>query len=80
MGQRTLGKYAALSVGVDQVGTWLFSLLSTRLETWNSRGTFVDLSLSWYEEFADLTTSEFVSEFAEEKPNIAWNGRKRGNS
>ena len=46
--QRTLGKYAALSVGVDQVGTWLFSLLSTRLETWNSPRCVYG-SLSWYE-------------------------------
>ena len=27
-------------------------------------------------EFADLKTSEFVSEYAEEKPNIVWSGRK----
>ena len=64
--QRTLGKYAALSVGVDQVGTWLFSLLSTRLETWNSRGMYMELSRGMkVKEFADLTTSEFVSEFSE---------------
>ena len=25
-------------------------------------------------EFADLTTSEFVSEYPEENPNIAWSG------
>ena len=77
MVQRTLGKYAALSVGVDQVGTWLFSSLSTRLETWNSRGMCKDLSrgMKVYE-FADLTTSEFVSEFSEENPNIVWSGRK----
>ena len=62
--QRILGKYAALSVGVDQVGTWLFSLLSTRLETWNSRGMYMDLSRGMkVNEFADLTTSEFVSEY-----------------
>ena len=75
--QRTLGKYAALSVGVDQVGNWLFSLLSTRLETWNSRGMYMDLSRGIkVNEFADLTTSEFLSEFSEEKPNIVWSGRK----
>ena len=27
-------------------------------------------------EFADLTTSEFVSEYPEENPNIVWSGRK----
>ena len=27
-------------------------------------------------EFADLTTSEFVSEFSEEEPNIVWSRRK----
>ena len=26
--------------------------------------------------FADLTTSEFVSEYPEENPNIVWDGRK----
>ena len=53
--QRTLGKYAALSVGVDHVGTWLFPVLSTRLETWNSRGMYMDLSRGMkVNEFADL--------------------------
>ena len=28
-------------------------------------------------EFADLTTSEFVSDYPEENPNIVWSGRKR---
>ena len=75
--QRILGKYAALSVCVDQVGTWLFTLLSTRLETWNSRGMYMDLSRGMnVNEFADLTTSEFVSEYTGEKPNILWCGRK----
>ena len=60
--QRTLGKYAALSGVVDQVGTWLFSLLTTRLETWNSRGMYMDLSRGMkVNEFADATASEFVS-------------------
>ena len=27
-------------------------------------------------ELADLTTSEFVSEYTEDKPNIVWSGRK----
>ena len=27
-------------------------------------------------EFADLTSSEFVSEYTEDKPNIVWSGRK----
>ena len=27
-------------------------------------------------EVADLTTSEFVSEYPEENPNIVWSGRK----
>ena len=27
-------------------------------------------------EFADLTTSEFVSEYTEDKPNIVWSGRE----
>ena len=49
--QRTLGEYAALSL-----------LVSTRLETWNSRGMYMDLSRGMkVNEFADLTTSEFVS-------------------
>ena len=75
--QRSLGKGAALSVGVDQVGTWLFSLLSTRLEAWNSRGMYMDLSRGLkVNEFADFTASEFVSEYTEEKPNIVWSGRK----
>ena len=47
----------------------LLPVLSTRPEIWNSRGTKVN-------EFADLTTSEFVSEYPEENPNIVWSGRK----
>ena len=32
-------------------------------------------------EFADLTTTGFVSEYPEENPNIMWSGRKQlGNS
>ena len=37
----------------------------------------MDLSLGMkVNEFAELTTSEFVSEYTEEKPNIVWSGRK----
>ena len=44
---------------------------STRLEIWNSRGMCKDLSRGMkVNEFADLTTSEFVSEYLEENPNI----------
>ena len=78
MVQRTLGKYAVLSVGVDQVGTWLFPVMSTRLEIWNSRGMYMDLCRGMkVNEFAELTTSDFVSEYPEEKPNIVWSGWKR---
>ena len=66
--QRILGKYAALSVGVDQVGNLVFSpccrpgwkpgiLVFVYLDL--SRGMKVN-------EFADLTTSEFVSEYTED--------------
>ena len=51
--------------------------MSTRLETWISRGMYIDLSRGMkVNEFADLTISEFVSEYTEEKPNIVWSGRK----
>ena len=75
--QRTLGKYAAPPVGVDQVGNLVLSLvLPTRLETWKSRVVYLDLfSLSW-KEFPHLTTSEFVSEYTGYEPNIVWSGRK----
>ena len=60
-----------------RLGTWFFPLLLTRLEAWNSRVVYLDLSRGMkVNEFADLTTSEFVSEYAEEKPNIVWSGRK----
>ena len=46
--QRTLGKYAALSVGVDQVGNLVLSLVADQVRhlqfSW-----FVPGSLSWYE-------------------------------
>ena len=55
----------------------LFPVLSTRLEIWNSRGMCKDLSRGMkVNEFADSTTSEFVSEYLEENPNIVWSGRK----
>ena len=55
----------------------LLPVLSTRLEIWNSRGMSKDLSRGMkVNEFADLTTSEFVSEYPEENPNIVWSGRK----
>ena len=45
----------------------LFPVLSTRLEIWSSRGMCKDLSRGVkVNEFADLTTSEFVSECPEE--------------
>ena len=38
---------------------------------------YLDLSRGMnVNEFADLRTSEFVSEYAEEKPNIVWSGRE----
>ena len=38
---------------------------------------YMDLSRGMkVNEFADLTTSEFVSEYPEENPNIVWSGRK----
>ena len=55
----------------------LFSVLSTRLEIWSSRGMCEDFSRGIkVNEVADLTTSEFVSEYPEENPNIVWSGRK----
>ena len=53
------------------------SLLSTKLEIWNSRGMRKDLSRGVkVNEFADLTTSEFEPEHPEENTNIVWSGRK----
>ena len=44
---------------------------------WNSRGMYLDLSRGMkVNEFADLTTSEFMSEYLEENPNFMWSGRK----
>ena len=60
-----------------RLGTWFFPLLPTKLETWNSRVVYPDLSRGMkVNEFADLTTSDFVSEYSEDKPNIVWGGRK----
>ena len=42
-----------LSAGVDQVGTSLFPVLSTRLTIWNSRGVSVDL-------FRGMKVNEFA--------------------
>ena len=62
---------------LTRLGTWFFPLLPTRLETGNSRVVYLDLSRGMkVNEFADLTTSEFVSEYTEDKPNIVWSGRK----
>ena len=59
-----------------RLGTWFLPLLPTRLETWNCRVVYLDLSRGMkVNEFADLTTSEFVFEYTEEKPNIVWTGR-----
>ena len=79
--QRTLGKYAEVRSSL----CWcrpggnlaLFPVLRTRLEIWYSRGMYLDLSRGMkVNEFADLTTSEFVSEYLEENPNFVWSGRK----
>ena len=55
----------------------LLPVLSTRLEIWNSRGmckaVFRGMKVN---EFADLTISEFVSEYPDENPNVVWSGRK----
>ena len=57
--------------------TQLSQLVSTRLEIRNSHGMHMDLSRGMkVNEFADLTTSEFVSEYSEENSNIVWSGRK----
>ena len=54
----------------------LVPVLSTRLEIWSSRGMCKDLSRGMkVNEAACLTTSEFVSEYPEENPNIVWSGR-----
>ena len=69
--QRTLGKYAAVPDGVDQVGNLTLSLVA------DSRGVYLELSRGVkLNEFADLTTSEFVSEYTEYESNIVWSGRK----
>ena len=69
--QRTLGTYAALSVGVDSTSRVIDQVV------WNSRGMYMDLSRGMkVNEFADLTISEFVPEYPEENPNIVWSGRK----
>ena len=55
----------------------LLPVLSTRLKIWNSRGMCKDFFRGMkVNEFVDLTTSEFVSEYPEENPNIVWSGRK----
>ena len=55
----------------------LLPVLSTRLEIWISRGMSKDLSRGMkVNEFADLTTSEFVSEYPDKNPNIVWSGQK----
>ena len=60
-----------------RLGTWLFPVLPTRLETWISRVVHLELSRGMkVNEFADLTSSELVSEYIEDKPNIVWSGRK----
>ena len=52
-------------------------MLPTRLETWNSRVVYLELSRGMkVNEFAALTSSEFVSEYTEDKPNIVWSGRE----
>ena len=51
--------------------------MPNRLETWNSRVVYLDLSRGMkVNEFTDLTTSEFVSGYTGYKPNIVWIGRK----
>ena len=60
-----------------RLGTWFFPVLPTRLEPWNSRVVYLELSRGvQVNEFADLTSSEFVSDYTEDKPNIVWSGRK----
>ena len=52
-------------------------MLTTKLEIWNSRRMHVDLSRGMkLDEFADLTTSEFVSGYPKENPDIVLSGRK----
>ena len=49
----------------------LLPVLSTKLEIWNYCSMCKDLSRGVkVNEFADLTTSEFVSEYPEENPNV----------
>ena len=53
-----------------------------QLVNWKVSSAYLDLSRGMkVNEFADLTTSEFVSEYTSYKPNIVWSGRKHfGNS
>ena len=45
---------------------------------WKISSAYLDLSHGMkVNEFADLTTSEFVSEYTRYKPNILWSGRKQ---
>ena len=76
--QRTLAKYAALFVGVDRGGNLALFLVVDQVGNLEfSRSENGPLSRGMkVNEFADLTTSEFVSEYTEEKLNIVWSGRK----
>ena len=49
---------------------------------WKASSAYLDLSRGMkVNEFADLTTSEFVSKYTGYKLNIVWSGRKHfGNS
>ena len=72
--QRTLGKYAALSVGVDEVGNLVLSRVAEQVGTWNFRVVYLELSRGMkVNEFADC---EFVSEYTDDECNIVWSGRK----
>ena len=60
-----------------RLGTWFFPVLPIRLENLEFFVVYLELSRGMkVNEFADLASSEFVSEYTEDKPNIVWSGRK----
>ena len=61
----------------QQVGNLVLSLVADQVGNLNSRVVYLDLSRGMkVNEFADLTTSEFVSEYTGFKPNSVWSGRE----
>ena len=57
-GNESSGRHPVSLLVSTKLGTWFFPSLSTRLETWNSRGMYMDLSRGMkVNEFADLNHS-----------------------